>query len=67
MAVAVDETNIYFFDEDGLTSDLICAVARNGGAVTKLDSGYASGVITQSKTQVYFGSLDSIHSFAKLK
>jgi len=63
--VAVDDTNIYFFDEDGLTTDLICRVAKNGGEVEKLDSGYASGVITRSKTQVYFTSLDDIHSWEK--
>jgi len=63
--VVVDDTNIYFFDEDGLTSDLFCRVAKNGGEVVKLDSGYASGVITQSKTQVYFASLDDIHVWPK--
>ena len=63
--VAVDETNIYFFDEDGLTADLFCKVSKEGGEVAKLDTGYASGVIAQSKTLVYFASLDDIYSFAK--
>lgn len=63
--VAVDDANIYFFDEDGLTSDLFCKVSKNGGEVTKLDSGYATGVITQSKTLVYFASSDAIYSFNK--
>src|SRR5205807_8199867 len=48
--VVVDETNIYFFDEDGLTKDAFCRVSKQGGAVTRLDTGYASGVIAQSRT-----------------
>jgi hypothetical protein len=63
--VAVDETNIYFFDEDGLTSDVLCKVSKSGGEITRLDTGYASGVIAQSKTQIYFASLDDIYSFTK--
>jgi hypothetical protein len=63
--VVIDETYIYFFDENGMTSDLLCRVLKNGGEVEKLDSGYASGVITQSKTQVYFASLDDILSWKK--
>lgn len=63
--VAVDDTNIYFFDEDGMTADLLCKVSKTGGEVTKLDSGYASGVIAQGKTLVYFASLDDIYSFTK--
>jgi hypothetical protein len=64
-AIAIDETNIYFFDEDGLTKDVFCKVSKNGDEVIKLDTGYASGVITQSKTHVYLSSLDDIHSFSK--
>jgi hypothetical protein len=64
-AIAVDETNIYFFDEDSLTKDAFCKVSKNGGEVTKIDTGYASGVITQSKTEVYIASLDDIHRFMK--
>ena len=64
--VVVDETNIYFFDEDGMTADLFCRVAKNGGEVEKLDSGYSSGVIAQDKLHVYFASLDDIHSFPTL-
>ncbi len=63
--VAVDETNIYFFDEDGLTTDVFCKVSKQGGEVAKLDTGYASGVITHSKTLVYIASLDTIYSFTK--
>jgi hypothetical protein len=63
--IAVDETNVYFFDEESMSKDAFCRVSKNGGEVTRLDYGYASGVITQSKTQVYFGSLDTIYSFAK--
>lgn len=63
--VVVDETNIYFFDEDGLTTDLFCRVPKSGGEVEKLDSGYASGVIAQDKLHVYFASLDDVHSFPK--
>jgi hypothetical protein len=63
--IAVDEANIYFFDEDGMTRDAFCRVAKSGGDVMKLDTGYASGVITQSQSQVYFASLDDIHGFAK--
>ena len=63
--VVVDETHIYFFDEDGLTRDLFCRVSKNGGEVEKLDSGYASGVIAQRATRVYFASLDDILSFPK--
>ncbi|HEV7398493.1 MAG TPA: hypothetical protein VGN86_18415 [Pyrinomonadaceae bacterium] len=63
--IAVDDANIYFFDEDGMTKDAFCRVSKSGGSVTKIDTGYASGVITQSKSLVYFASLDDIHSFAK--
>jgi hypothetical protein len=63
--VAVDETNVYFFDEESITRDAFCKVSRNGGAVTRLDTGYASGLIAQSKTLVYFASLDDIYSFSK--
>ena len=63
--VAIDDTSVYFFDEDGMTSDLLCKVSKRGGEVTRLDSGYASGVIAQSATTVYVASLDDIYSFAK--
>jgi hypothetical protein len=63
--VVVDEQYIYFFDEDGLTADLFCRVAKNGGDVEKLDSGYASGVIAQGERHVYFASLDDVHSWPK--
>jgi hypothetical protein len=63
--VVVDETTVYFFDEESMTSDAFCKVSKNGGAVTRIDYGYTSGTITQSKTLVYFGSLDDIFSFTK--
>lgn len=63
--VVVDDTNIYFFDEDGLTADLFCRVAKNGGEVEKLDSGYASGVIAQDKMFAYFAGLDDVYSVGK--
>jgi hypothetical protein len=63
--VAVDDTNIFFFDEAGMTNDVLCRVAKNGGEVTKLDFGYASGVITQSKTMIYIAAGDDIFSFPK--
>ncbi len=61
----IDEQNIYFFDEDGLSADVLCRVSKNGGDVAKLDTGYASGVMTQSKSSVFVASLDTIYSFAK--
>ncbi|MGB2753195.1 MAG: hypothetical protein WBC19_14155 [Pyrinomonadaceae bacterium] len=61
----IDEQNIYFFDEDGLSADVLCRVSKNGGGVTKLDTGYASGVMTQSKSSVFVASLDTIYSFTK--
>lgn len=63
--VAVDEMNIYFFDEESMNADALCKVSKTGGEVVRLDTGYASGVITQSKTLVYFAGLDDIYSFAK--
>lgn len=63
--VAVDDESVYFFDEDGMTSDLLCKVPKRGGDVSKVDAGYASGVIAQSRTAVYVASLDDIYSFAK--
>lgn len=63
--IAVDETNIYFFDEAGMTSDVFCRVSKTGDEVVKLDTGYSSGAIAQSKTQVYLASLDDIYSYTK--
>lgn len=48
-----------------MTSDVFCRVGKNGGEVTKLDFGYSSGVITQSKTMIYIGALDDVFSFPK--
>lgn len=61
----IDDQNIYFFDEEGISADVLCRVSKNGGEVTKLDTGYASGVMTQSKTNVFIASLDTVYSFAK--
>ncbi len=63
--VAVDDTNIYFFDEETLLKDAFCKVSKKGGEIVRLDTGYAGGVIAQSKTLVYFASLDDIYSFTK--
>ncbi len=63
--VAVDEANIYFFDEDGLTADVFCKVSKNGGEVARLDTGYAGQGIAHGKTMVYIASLDTIYSFTK--
>lgn len=63
--VAVDETNVYFFDEETLMKDAFCKVSKTGGEITRIDTGYSSGVIAQSKTLVYFASLDDIYSFTK--
>lgn len=63
--VTVDDANIYFFDEETLLQDAFCKISKNGGEVTRFDVGYASGVIAQSKTQVYFASLNNIYSLTK--
>ena len=61
----IDEQNIYFFDQQGLSADVLCKVSKGGGEVVRLDTGYASGVMTQSKGSVFVASLDTIYSFAK--
>ncbi|MEP6847451.1 MAG: hypothetical protein ABI999_01255 [Acidobacteriota bacterium] len=61
----IDDQNIYFFDEDGMMSDAVCRIAKSGGDVVKIDTGYSSGVITQTKKQVFFGSLDTVYSIDK--
>lgn len=61
----IDDQNIYFFDQEGLSADVLCRVSKNGGEVTKLDTGYASGVMTQNKRSVFVASLDTIYSFTK--
>ncbi|MEQ1922937.1 MAG: hypothetical protein ABL952_10565 [Pyrinomonadaceae bacterium] len=61
----IDEQNIYFFDEEGISTDVLCKVSKNGGEAVKLDTGYASGVMTQSKSSVFVASLDTIYSFTK--
>jgi hypothetical protein len=63
--VAVDDANVYFFNEKGMTGDVLCKVSKNGGEAATLDSGYSSGIITQSKTQIFFAGLDDIYSFTK--
>lgn len=62
---SVDETNVYFFDEHSMYKDDLCRVSKNGGEITKLDTGYAGGVNAQSKSTVYFWSLSTIYSFTK--
>ncbi len=59
------DASVYFFAEDSRGKDALCKVSKNGGAVTRFDTGYASGVIAQSKTTVYFAGLDDIYSFPK--
>jgi len=61
----IDAQNIYFFDEAGMLADVLCKVSKNGGDVINIDQGYSSGAITQTKTQVFFGSLDTIYSIDK--
>ena len=61
----VDGANVYFFDEESTYLDALCRVPKNGGEVTRLDTGYASGVIAQSKTLVFFAAMDDILSFPK--
>jgi hypothetical protein len=61
----VDDKDIYFFNEDGFSKDALFKISKNGGDAVKLDGGHASGVIAQSKTQVYFAGLDDIYSFSK--
>lgn len=62
---AFDGDNVYFFDEDGLTADVLCRTSINGGTVDKLDSGYSGGTIAIGKDGVYFGALDDVLVIAK--
>ena len=61
----IDDQNIYFFDENGMNADSLCKIVKSGGEVVQIDTGYSSGVITQTKKQVFFGSLDTIYSIDK--
>jgi hypothetical protein len=63
--VAVDDVNVYFFDEESLYKDALCKIPKQGGEVARLDTGYSSGVIAQSKSTLYFATLDDIYSFAR--
>ncbi len=63
--VAIDDANIYFFDEHNLNKDALCRVSKNGGEVARLDTGYSSGLIAQSKTLIYFAAGDDLYSFPK--
>jgi hypothetical protein len=63
--IVIDDRDVYFFEEDSVSKDAICRVAKTGGDVTRLDAGYASGAIAQSKTLVFFASLDDIYSISK--
>lgn len=62
--VVVDEANVFFFDEDG-SEDALCKMSKNGDEVTRLDSGYSSGVIAQGGSHVFLASMDDIYSFPK--
>lgn len=64
-ALIADDANVYFIDEDSASPNALFKVSKNGGEVAKIDGGYSGGTIAQSKTQVYFGSLDTVYSFAK--
>lgn len=61
----VDDANVYFFDEDKSPQNALCKISKNGGEIQKLDAGYSSGVVAQSKTLVYFASLDDIYNLPK--
>ncbi|MBS1796266.1 MAG: hypothetical protein JSS81_20610 [Acidobacteria bacterium] len=61
----IDDANVYFFNEDGLTADLLCRVAKTGGAPVTLDTGYSSGIAVAGKTEIYFAGLDDIYGFTK--
>jgi hypothetical protein len=63
--IMVDETSIYFFDEESLTKDAFCKVSKQGGDVARLDTGYAGNGIAQSQKLIYFAGLDDIYSFPK--
>lgn len=61
----IDDANIYFFDEASTFTDGLYKVAKAGGEVTRLDTGYSGGAVTQGKTAIYFLTLDDIISFQK--
>lgn len=63
--VAVDESSVYFFDEEGRSKMALCRISKNGGEVVRLDKGYASGAIAVDKAQVYFAGLDDIFCLRK--
>jgi len=63
--IAFDGDNLYFFDEDGLTADVLCRTSINGGNIDKLDTGYSGGTIAIGKNGVYFGALDDLMVIGK--
>jgi hypothetical protein len=63
--IAIDDANIYFFNEDGIYNDLLCKVSKQGGEAVTLDGGYSSGIIALGKTEIFFVSGDDIFSFTK--
>ncbi len=63
--IAFDGDNVYFFDEDGLTADVLCRTTINGGNIDRLDSGYSGGTIAVGKNGVYFGTLDDVMMIGK--
>ena len=61
-----DGENLYFgFRGAGASVWALRKVSKNGGEPAKLDAGYSSGVIAQSKMLIYFAGLNDIYSFAK--
>lgn len=63
--MVVDEANVYFFDEEGMSGDALCRVPKAGGDVVRIDTGYSSGVIAQRGSSLFFASLDTIYSIPK--
>lgn len=63
--IAFDGDNLYFFDEDGITADVLCRTSINGGNIDRLDSGYSGGTIAAGRNGIYFGALDDVLVIAK--
>ncbi len=65
MPFVVDDANVYFFNEGGLTTTALNKVPKDGGEPVSLDSGYASGGLALGGDKIYFASLDDILSIQK--
>ena len=63
--IAVDDANVYFFDENSLTKDDLCRVAKDGGEMSRLDTGYSNGIIVVSGRLIYFPAGEDLYRFAK--